>query len=116
MPRINGPPSSVQLRNSDVIDDKFKEVNTRLRYRFIFCFSTKIDDDAIFASLSNLNRRLLAEERKTLHQYRERYSEELRSRTELELFLRRCVDDVRKEIARRYEIYFQIKRSYHKSY
>jgi hypothetical protein len=30
------------------------------------------------------------------------YSQELRSRTEMEMLLRSCVEDVRKEIARRY--------------
>jgi hypothetical protein len=44
---------------------------------------------------------LLADERKSLQQVRQNYANELRSRTELEMLLRSCVEDVRKEIARR---------------
>lgn len=58
-------------------EEKFKEVNVRLR-------------------------RLLAEERKNLQQVRQNYANELRSRTEMEMLLRNCVEDVRKEIARRH--------------
>jgi hypothetical protein len=47
-------------------------------------------------------RRLLADERKSLQQVRQNYALELKTRTEVELLLRQCVDDVRKEIARRY--------------
>jgi hypothetical protein len=43
--------------------------------------------------------RLLAEEKRTLHQVRQNYAQELRARTEMELLLRQCVDDVRREIA-----------------
>lgn len=58
-------------------EEKFKEVNVRLR-------------------------RLLAEERKNLQQVRQSYANELKSRTEMEMLLRACVEDVRKEIARRH--------------
>lgn len=47
-------------------------------------------------------RRLLAEERRSLQQVRQNYATELKSRTEMELLLRNCVEDVRHEIARRY--------------
>lgn len=58
-------------------EERFKEVNVRLR-------------------------RLLAEERKSLQQVRTNYATELKSRTEIELLLRQCVEDVRQEIARRH--------------
>jgi DNA repair exonuclease SbcCD ATPase subunit len=47
-------------------------------------------------------RRLLAEERRSLQQVRQNYATELKSRTEMELLLRNCVEDVRHEISRRY--------------
>jgi hypothetical protein len=47
-------------------------------------------------------RKLLADERKSLQQVRQNYAAELKSRTEMEMLLRQCVDDVRKEIARRH--------------
>ena len=56
------------------IEDRYKEINARLR-------------------------RLLADERKTLTLVRANYATELRCRTELEMLLRQCVDDVRREIA-----------------
>jgi len=58
-------------------EDRYKEVNTRLR-------------------------RLLADERKNLQQVRQHYAQELKSRTEVEILLRQCVEDVRKEIAKRH--------------
>lgn len=58
-------------------EDRYREVNTRMR-------------------------RLLADERKSLQQVRQNYAQELRARTEMEMLLRQCVDDVRKEIARRH--------------
>lgn len=57
--------------------DRYKEVNIRMR-------------------------RLLADERKSLQQVRQNYAAELKARTEMEMLLRQCVDDVRKEIARRH--------------
>jgi hypothetical protein len=56
--------------------DKYKDINIRLR-------------------------RLLAEERRALQSMRTTYAAELRSRTDLEMLFRQCVDDVRKEISRR---------------
>ena len=44
--------------------------------------------------------RLLVEERKNLHQVRQNYALEMRTRTEMEMILRQCVNDVRQEIAR----------------
>ena len=58
-------------------DDKYKDINIRLR-------------------------RLLGEERKNLQQLRQNYAIELKNRTEAELLLRTCIEDVRKEIARRH--------------
>jgi hypothetical protein len=55
---------------------RFKEVNTRLR-------------------------KLLAEERRSLQQVRQNYNNELGSRPDLEMVLRDCVEDVRKENERR---------------
>jgi uncharacterized protein YnzC (UPF0291/DUF896 family) len=47
-------------------------------------------------------RRLVAEERKALQQLRQTYAQELKTRTEMEVLLRRCVDDVRQDIAEMY--------------
>jgi hypothetical protein len=58
-------------------EDRYREVNIRMR-------------------------RLLADERKSLQQVRQNYAQELKARTEMEMLLRQCVDDVRKEIARRH--------------
>lgn len=55
-------------------DERYKEINARLR-------------------------RLLADERRALQHVRANYAQELRARTEMEMLLRQCVDDVRKEIA-----------------
>jgi len=55
-------------------EEKFKDANVRLR-------------------------RLVAEERKNLQQVRQSYAQELKMRTEMELLLRKCVDDVRQAIA-----------------
>ena len=61
--------------SSDVAnDERYKEINARLR-------------------------RLLSDERRALQHVRANYAQELRSRTEMEMLLRQCVDDVRKEIA-----------------
>jgi len=58
-------------------EDKYKDINARLR-------------------------KLLAEERKSLLQVRQNYAAELKIRTDMELLLRQCVEDVREEIARRH--------------
>lgn len=44
--------------------------------------------------------RLLVEERKNLHQVRQNYALEMRTRTEMEMILRQCVNDIRQEIGR----------------
>jgi uncharacterized protein YnzC (UPF0291/DUF896 family) len=44
-------------------------------------------------------RRLVAEERKALQQLRATYAQELKTRTEMEVLLRKCVDDVRQDVA-----------------
>jgi hypothetical protein len=49
-------------------------------------------------------RTLLEEERKALKTVRKNYENELKIRTDMELLLRQCVEDVRKEIARRYVV------------
>lgn len=46
-------------------------------------------------------KRILLEERKSLQNLRQTYSNELKSRSELESLLRQCVEDVRKEIAKK---------------
>jgi len=68
---------SAQYNNNKESEEKYKELNNRLR-------------------------RLLAEERKSLQQVRQNYANELKIRTDLEMLLRQAVEDVRKEIARRY--------------
>lgn len=66
--------SGAKGHTGDTTDERYKEINTRLR-------------------------RLLADERKALQTVRLNYSTELRCRTEMEMLLRQCVDDVRKEIS-----------------
>mmetsp|Transcript_12509 Transcript_12509/g.20333 ORF Transcript_12509/g.20333 Transcript_12509/m.20333 type:complete len:434 (-) Transcript_12509:880-2181(-) len=68
-------PRIQQTKNDS--EDRYKEANTRLR-------------------------KLLADERRSLQQVRQNYSQELKTRTEMEMLLRSCVEDVRKEIARRH--------------
>lgn len=67
--------STAQQKNDS--EEKYKEINVRLR-------------------------RLLAEERKSTKEARHNYEKERSARTEMELLLRQCVEDVRKEIAKRY--------------
>lgn len=71
-----GAGSAKTLHKSES-EDKFKEVNGRLR-------------------------RMLAEEKKSLSTVRQNYANELKARTETELLLRQAVEDVRREIARRH--------------
>ena len=66
-----------ESQNKNDTEDRYKEVNIRIR-------------------------KILAEERKSLQQVRQNYAQELKTRTEMEMLLRQCVDDVRKEIARRH--------------
>lgn len=46
-------------------------------------------------------KRLLEVERKNLRQVRTQYAQELQNRTELEIFLHQCIEDVKHDIARR---------------
>ena len=46
-------------------------------------------------------KRLLETERKNLRQVRSQYAAELQNRTELEIFLHQCIEDVKHDIARR---------------
>jgi hypothetical protein len=46
-------------------------------------------------------RKLLAEERRSLQQVRQNYNNEIANRTDLEMILRDCVEEVRKETERR---------------
>lgn len=62
----------------------------------------KSDSDDRYKEVNNRIRRLLADERRNLQQVRQNYAQELKSRTEMEMLLRQCVEDVRKEIARRH--------------
>jgi DNA repair exonuclease SbcCD ATPase subunit len=61
----------------------------------------KLESEEKFKELNVRLRRLLAEERKSLQQVRQSYANELKIRTDMEMLLRQCVEDVRKEIARR---------------
>ena len=64
--------------------------------------SDKPEDGDRYKEVNIRMRRLLADERKSLQQVRQNYAGELKARTEMEMLLRQCVDDVRKEIARRH--------------
>lgn len=66
----------------------------------------RLDSEERYKDLNNRLRRLLAEERKSLQQVRQNYANELKVRTDMEMLLRQCVEDVRKEIARRYVLFF----------
>ena len=61
----------------------------------------KADSEERYREVNVRLRRLLAEERKALAVTRNNYAAELRSRTEMELLLRQCVEEVRKEIAKK---------------
>ena len=60
------------------------------------------DGDEKLRDVNKRLRRLLADERRALQLVRNNYAEELKARTELEMLLRSCVEDIRKEIARRH--------------
>eukprot|EP01065_Artemidia_motanka_P026870 TRINITY_DN32106_c0_g1_i1.p1 TRINITY_DN32106_c0_g1~~TRINITY_DN32106_c0_g1_i1.p1 ORF type:complete len:500 (+),score=214.51 TRINITY_DN32106_c0_g1_i1:72-1571(+) len=62
--------------------------------------SAAADHEARYLELINRVKRQLERERRTLEQVRGGHIDLLQERTELEVFLRQCVDDVRKEIAR----------------
>lgn len=67
----------------------------------------KLESEEKYKELNTRLRRLLAEERKSLAQVRQNYANELKIRTDMEMLLRQCVEDVRKEIARRYVILYK---------
>lgn len=60
------------------------------------------DSEERYKDINLRLRRLLAEERKATKEARCNYERERGTRTEMELLLRQCVEDVRREIARRY--------------
>lgn len=62
----------------------------------------RLDSEERYKEMNYRLKRLLDEERKSLAQVRQNYANELKIRTEMEMLLRNCVEDVRKEIARRY--------------
>eukprot|EP00607_Mallomonas_marina_P002793 CAMPEP_0182425474 /NCGR_PEP_ID=MMETSP1167-20130531/11901_1 /TAXON_ID=2988 /ORGANISM="Mallomonas Sp, Strain CCMP3275" /LENGTH=439 /DNA_ID=CAMNT_0024606235 /DNA_START=79 /DNA_END=1398 /DNA_ORIENTATION=+ len=62
----------------------------------------KNDSDDRYKELNKRLRKLLETERKSLQKERQSYQQELRTRTETELLLRQCVEDVRREISRRH--------------
>lgn len=62
--------------------------------------ANKVDNDDRYKEINKRLRKLLDSERKSLQKERQSYQQELRSRTEAELLLRQCVEDVRREIAR----------------
>lgn len=64
-------------KSSETNEERYREMNSRLN-------------------------RLLREERHALAVTRQNYAAELRSRTEIELLLRQCVEEVRKEIAKKH--------------
>ena len=51
-------------------------------------------------------RKLLSEERRSLQQVRQNYHNEISSRTDIELILRECVEEVRKEGERRWVLLY----------
>jgi hypothetical protein len=61
-----------------------------------------LEADVKYKDINKRIRRLLADERRALQAVRQNYARELQSRTELELLLRKSVEDVRKEIARKH--------------
>ncbi len=64
----------------------------------------KAESEERLREINSRLRRNLAEERRALQQVRQNYANEMKVRTDMEMLLRQCVEDVRKEIARRYEI------------
>lgn len=62
----------------------------------------RLDSEERYKELNGRLRRLLTEERKALASTRSKYEAEMAIRTDMEMLLRHCVEDVRKEIAHRY--------------
>lgn len=60
----------------------------------------KVESDDKYKEINNRLRKTLESERKSLQKERQSYQQELRARTEAELLLRQCVEDVRREISR----------------
>jgi hypothetical protein len=60
--------------------------------------NAKIEADHRYKEIIKKLKRTLDTERRNLRGVRERLSEEIRNRTELETFLRHCMEDVKKEI------------------
>lgn len=61
----------------------------------------KIDAEERYKEVNLRLKKLLAEERRSLQQVRQNYNNEIASRTDIELVLRDCVEEVRKEGERR---------------
>lgn len=61
----------------------------------------KAESEERLREINSRLRRNLAEERRALQQVRQNYASEMKVRTDMEMLLRQCVEDVRKEIARR---------------
>lgn len=80
------------LEDSNTKRELLADVNTK----------HKVDNNSEerYKELNGRLQRMLNEERKHLHQVRQNYALELKSRTEMELLLRQCVDDVRKDISK----------------
>lgn len=70
----NNAPRVIEKKGES--EDRYKEVNKRLKQN-------------------------LLDEKRRLEQTRQNYTQELKARTEMELLLRQCVDDVRREITRK---------------
>ena len=61
----------------------------------------KIDSEERYKEVNLRLKKLVAEERRSLQQVRQNYTNEVNSRTEIELVLRECVEEVRREGERR---------------
>lgn len=57
--------------------------------------------EAKYKSVIKRLKRLLEQERRNVRSLKQQYADELQTRTELEIFLRKCIDDVKNEIAER---------------
>jgi hypothetical protein len=68
----------------------------------------KAESEERLREINSRLRRNLAEERRALQQVRQNYANEMKVRTDMEMLLRQCVEDVRKEIARRYVLFYYV--------
>lgn len=57
--------------------------------------------EAKYKSVIKRLKRLLEQERRNVRSLKQQYADELQARTELEIFLRKCIDDVKNEISER---------------